>query len=122
MLGWLRQADQEGILKIFQKQYTLNEEGIGFYEVNGLTIRLGAREVRVVPVARQVIGPYTTADGGRRIRAQGLIDLENGEQRFRIYRFTEPDEHWVIVDEDRDDALRDFDQEAFEIAIQRMLE
>ncbi len=50
---WLTLADPEQkILKLREHIYQLREEGIGSYEVSGLSIALGPREIRVEPIAK----------------------------------------------------------------------
>jgi hypothetical protein len=121
MEDWLRLADPERILRIETTTHYLREEGIGQYILYGLSILLGAREVEVIPVARKVVAVFDDDIAPAR-RAQGRVDLTNGEWKYMLYRFVlDQDDRWMIVD-DRDYRKRPFDQSSFEEAMVSLLE
>jgi hypothetical protein len=111
---WLKKADRHGILEINRQTYEKNEEKLGPYEVEGLVIRLAAREVKVLPVAGSVVRPSHVLPDA----PHGRIDLTNGSERYTLYRLVDPHERWfmtrgvsrppVTIDEDSfGDAVQD---------------
>jgi hypothetical protein len=71
---WIQQADPEQILMLQETSHQLPERMIGTYEVHGLSIGVGLRELRVTPVARYVAGPMSSTGT---IRAYGRVDFTN---------------------------------------------
>lgn len=121
--GWIDEADPDHhVLRVEERPTRLREEGLGTYEVNGLAIALGPREVRLVPVARNVAGPASSTGRIQVSRAFGRVDLTNGIDRLMIFRMDKgPDERWSIIRED-DYRMTRFGREEFEEAIQGLLE
>ncbi len=120
---WLTQADPDHkVLEVSERPYHLREEGIGAYEVRGLSISLGPREIRVEPVARNVAGPVSATGVIHVIRAYGRVDLTDGLKKFMIFRVeTDPEDRWSIIEQDGY-RMRSFDQSAFEEAFKSLLE
>jgi hypothetical protein len=77
--GWINGVDDEKLVKFEENEYHRNEESIGEYSVPGLTIRIGPRQVDLVPVAFSVLNPLG-------LPAEGRVDLTNGIERYRLYR------------------------------------
>jgi hypothetical protein len=122
MRDWLQQADAAHVLSIEDLPFSIREEGIGAYEVHGLAIRLGPREVRVEPVARFVAGPLSMTGRAFIPRAFGRVDLTDGLRKFILFRVEkEPTDRWNIVTPDGYE-IRPFDQSSFEAALQSLLE
>ena len=48
---WLRDADAEKVLQIEPTKERIREQKIGSYEIPGLRISLGAREIGIRPIA-----------------------------------------------------------------------
>lgn len=120
--GWLRESDPSGILDIQETTVTLREHGIGSYEAPGLSILLGPREVRVVPIARNVAGA-TFGPGTIRLeqRIYGRVDLMNTVERISLYRVeNHPADRWILTSEEGY-HLRPLDQANFESAITSLL-
>jgi hypothetical protein len=120
--GWLKQADSDGILNFEDRTISIREEGIGTYDVSGLSIGIGPWEVRVEPIARYVAGP-TSATGVVHVsRASGRVDLTDGLRRYMIFRGEkEPEDRWNLIEQDGF-RLQPFDQKTFEAAFQSLLE
>jgi hypothetical protein len=119
---WLLDADQERLLKIDERQYEIREVDVGVYTVPGLVIRMDAREVRTVPIARMIVGPELSNGMIRVTRSFGRVDLTDGGEKFMLFRSQkEPSDEWVIVEE-KSYTLKKFDREAFEEATQSLLE
>jgi hypothetical protein len=119
---WLLDADQERLLKIDERQYEIREIDVGVYTVPGLVIRMDAREVRTVPIARMIVGPELSNGMIRVTRSFGRVDLTDGGEKFMLFRSQkEPSDEWVIVEE-KSYTLKKFDREAFEEATQSLLE
>lgn len=118
---WLTDSDPLHLLEIEERDHEVREIDVGVYTAPGLVIRLGAREVRLVPIARKVVGPYLSGDTITMARALGRVDLTDGGEKFLIFRSrTDPDE-WVIAAE-RGYVVKRFDRRSFEEAMQSLLE
>ncbi len=116
----LKAADDEGVLQIHRVPYSLREQGIGFYTIDGLIIALGDRYVEVIPVGRNVATTFDEGTTPSRY-AEGRIDLTNGTEKYRLYRFVVDgkDEWWLMNDWAY--RIRRFDEAAFEEVMQRLL-
>jgi hypothetical protein len=112
MIDWLRAADKEHLL----------ENEVGVYDAPGLAIRLDAREVKVVPAARMVVGPDLTNGIVRIVRAFGRVDMTDGARKYLVFRTqVDPTEEWTIV-EDEGFTFKKFTRESFEEAMQGLLQ
>lgn len=120
---WLEQADPDHkFIEVEERPYQFREEGIGAYEASGLSIHLGQREVRLVPVARNVAGPLSAAGVIQVNKAYGRADLSDGLKKFLLFRVEkEPEERWKIVEQDGF-RMQVLDQAAFEEAFKSLLE
>ena len=120
---WLTQADpDQKILEVRERPYPRREEGIGAYEVRGLSIALGPREVRVEPIGRNVAGPLSATGVIHVHRAYGRVDLTDGLKKFMIFRVErDPEDRWNIIEQDGF-RMQPFDQSAFEEAFKSLLE
>jgi hypothetical protein len=122
MTEWLRAADKKHLLEIEETQYKLREVDVGVYRVPGLVIWLEANEVRIVPIARMVVGPELSNGIIRVTRSFGRVDITDGGEKFMLFRSQkDPSDEWVIV-EDRAYTFKRFDREAFEEATQSLLQ
>jgi hypothetical protein len=119
---WVHEADEGHILTLRPRTYSFNEEGIGEYQVDGLTIELEPfRIARVVPVGRNVARPILDKDGRSVLSVYGRVDLTNDLEKYFLYRvMVDPHEPWVITS-NKDHSVRDFDRESFEAAFQDLL-
>jgi hypothetical protein len=119
---WLQDADPGRSLEIKESYCEIREVNVGVYSVPGLVILHEAREIRIVPVARMVVGPLLSDGGARMSRAFGRVDMTDGGEKFMLFRSQmDPSDEWVIV-EDRGYVVRKFDRQAFEEAMQSLLE
>lgn len=120
--GWLTQADpDQKILKIRDCPYDLQEEGLGPYQVRGLSIGLGPWTVLVKPIARYVAGPRSATGHIHISRAYGRVDLTDGMQKYMIFRVEkEPEDRWNIIEQDGF-RLQVFNQASFEQALKSLL-
>lgn len=116
MKEWIEEADQERLLEIKPVIHRRNEEEFGSYEVNGLSIILGPREVQIVPVARFALGPYSMG------KSLGRVDMVSGEGKYLLYRMMDNTAlSWTIMD-DFGRHLRPLRREHFEEALKSLLE
>jgi hypothetical protein len=120
IFGWLKDADELNILKIEEEWHQLREVSVGVYNVPGLVIRLEADEVRLVPVARDVVGPAGEA-GTIRGRSLGRVDLKNAGNKYMLFRTEKDPDRWVIFD-DESYTVREFDRQSFDEAMQSLLQ
>jgi hypothetical protein len=119
---WLREADDEHLLEIEGKWHRLREIDVGVYHAPGLVIRLEAREVQVTPVARMVVGPELSNGLIRVDHAFGRVDLSDGEKTFLLFRARmDPSDEWILV-EDEGFTVDQLDRQAFEKAMQSLLQ
>lgn len=119
--GWLGEADTKGILSIDESPLRLSEQGMGTYEIPALTIGMGAREVRIKPVARHVMAPLRATTMLQILRAHGRVDMTNGLDRYLIFRVGREPDRWTIV-EQNGPSVETFDQTSFESAFKSLLE
>jgi hypothetical protein len=121
--SWLTHADPDHvILEVRGFPCQIREEGIGSYEVPGLMISVGRREVRVEPIARNVAGPRSATGVIHVSRAYGRVDLTDGLQKFMLFRLEkDPEDRWSIIEQDGF-QMQAFDQIAFEKAFRALLE
>src|SRR5947208_2611814 len=120
--AWLQDADEEHLLKVVERYYELGEIEVGVYTAPGLIIRLEAREVRVVPVARMVVGPFLSDGMTRMNRSFGRVDMTDGGDKLMLFRTRkDPSDEWVIV-EQVGYTIRKLDRQAFEEALLSLLE
>jgi hypothetical protein len=118
---WLRDADRENLLKIDEEYRELREENVGVYAAPVLIVRLEAREVSVLPIARMVVGPYLSNGIVKVNRCFGRVDLTDGANKFMLFRTQkDPSDEWVSVDDDGY-RIAKFDRQAFEQAMQSLL-
>jgi hypothetical protein len=122
MQEWLTDSDPEHLLEIDERYHELREVNVGVYTAPGLVVRHETREVRIVPIARMVVGPLLSDGEVRMKRAFGRVDMTDGGEKFMLFRSQrDPSDEWMIV-EDRGYVVRKFDRQAFEEAMQSLLE
>jgi hypothetical protein len=118
--GWLREADPEKVLEVERTAVELGERQLGRYTAPGLTITLGSERAQVRPGTRYGMGPMSD-DGLTRGRSQGRVDLTDGVQTYRLYRYVEPGEEWWVIVDDEHYIPKRFDRPAFEAALVSLL-
>jgi hypothetical protein len=119
---WLSDADQEKILRLTEDHIEIRELQLGVYTVPRLSIQLHAQEVRLVPIARMVVGPNLSNGIIHVSRAFGRVDLKSGDRRYLLFRSQkEPTDSWMIV-EDEGFTVKRFDRDSFEEAMQSLLQ
>jgi hypothetical protein len=116
---WLRRADTKKVLTIERETYRIREKNIGTYGAQGLMVRLGAQEVRVVPIARYSIGSMVGDSLGESLR-YGRVDVTDGAQKLMLYRPGGGDQ-WILVDEQTYQG-KPLDQAAFEEAFLKLVQ
>jgi hypothetical protein len=118
---WLIDSDPARLLEIDETSHELREIDVGVYTAPGLLIRYEAREVRLIPIARMVVGPDLSDGEIRMRRSFGRIDLTDGSEKFMLFRSQkDPSDEWMIV-EDRTYVVRKFHRQSFDQAMQRLL-
>ena len=119
---WLADSDTNHLLEIAESSHELREMDVGVYTAPGLVVREEAREVRILPVARMVVGPLLVDSSIRMTRAFGRVDLTDGGEKFMLFRTQkDPSDEWMIV-EDRGYTVTKFNRQTFEEAMLRLLE
>jgi hypothetical protein len=119
---WLVDSDPQHLLEVEESYHEIREVDVGVYTAPGLVIRLEAREVRLIPIARKVAGPYLSNGLIRVKRAFGRADLIAGGRKYLLYRSqAEPADEWVIVEDDGF-RVKELDRQAFEEAAQSLLQ
>lgn len=117
---WLRTSDPNGILRIKEDDWELEEEGLGKYSVPRLDIRGLRRWIGIVPKARYTVATAHPPQKSAPERAAGRVDITNEVRRFVLYRFQTADgDVWMI--DDQKNPPRVLDQEAFEAALMSYL-
>ncbi len=97
---WLRESDPEGVLDIEPYEVARTEHDLGTYDAPGLKIRLGAGEVNVLPMGREV--PFMAIRGAAGVAAQfaGRVDVTDGFRKYNLYReIHDGKDLWQIRDE-----------------------
>ncbi len=119
---WLREADPNHSLETQDSYHKLREVDVGVYTAPGLVIHYEAREVRVVPIARMVVGPDLSNGLITVKRAYGRVDITDGGEKFLLFRSQkDPTDEWTFVKDDGFIVKR-FDRQAFEEAMQDLLQ
>jgi hypothetical protein len=122
MTEWLRAADKEQLLELEGTTKRVREMEVGVYDAPGLIIRLEAREVTVLPVARMVVGPDLTNGIIHIARAFGRADMGDGATKYLLFRTqVSPAEEWIIV-EDEGFTFKKLNRDSFEEAMQSLLQ
>lgn len=120
--AWIAEADTGRILRLLPDMVSIHEEMIGDYRIDTLSIELGPRRVRVEPIARFALGPLASTGVMHVNRTFGRVDLTNGLEKRMLFRTAKhPDGPWIIVQEDGY-RVEEFNQRAFEVAIQSLFE
>ena len=118
--AWLHQADRKNALTIDRIPLTIRERRLGTYDVDGLRVRLGVREFRIEPVARDALGSVAGDELGMTIR-DGWVNMSSGDKGYVLYRNKREDgDEWVIAD-DRTYEPQRLDELTFEAAVLNLL-
>lgn len=115
---WLKESDPKGVLEIVPLTLEKIEQGLGGYQVPGLTIQLEESVVKILPVARNVLG-FLGAETEKPLKAAGRIDVTDGGRKFTLYRTLQDGEQWLVVDEKY--KVTPLDRQRFEAMIQELL-
>jgi hypothetical protein len=97
---WLRQSDPEGVLDVEPYEVSRTEHELGTYDAPALKIRLGAAEVNVLPMGRDV--PFMAIRGASGTPAEfaGRVDISDGFRKYNLYReVKEGRDSWQVRDE-----------------------
>ncbi len=97
---WLRESDPEGVLDIEPYEVSRTEQDLGTYDAPALKIRLGAGEVDVRPIGREV--PFMAIRGasGDATEFSGRVDITDGYRKYNLYReMNQGKDLWQISDE-----------------------
>jgi hypothetical protein len=117
---WLREADRKNALTIDRIPITIRERRLGTYDVEGLRVRLGVREVRVEPVVRYSVGSIVGDEMGTAIR-DGKVIMSSGDKGYVLFRHKREDgDEWVIADDWRYHP-QPLNQATFEAAVLDLL-
>ncbi len=82
--GWLRDAEDEGLLRIHREGTTVTEPKYGTYDAPAMIIQApGPRSVHVHPVGLGVLGFV------------GRVDLDSGPRKVRLLR--QKDHTWILA-------------------------
>jgi hypothetical protein len=125
--AWLKEDDPEQYLQLQGRIIKLDEEGLGAYPIDALTVYLSHERAEIRPVALNVVRPRFL-NSASEYRAEGRVDMTDSRElkRYLLYRViseTRP-EKWVIVNSEvpaEPDLIRDLTKDAFEEALQSLL-
>jgi hypothetical protein len=95
---WLREFDPDEVLDIEPYEVSRTERKLGSYDAPALKIRLGAAEVDVLPMGRDV--PFMAIRGasGDPTEFAGRIDVTDGYRKYNLYREVREDKDlWQII-------------------------
>jgi len=98
--GWLRDSDPEGLLDIEPYEVARTEKDLGTYDAPALKIRLGAGEIDVLPMGREI--PFMAIRGasGDATQFAGRIDITDGFRKYNLFReVRDGNDRWQIKDE-----------------------
>jgi hypothetical protein len=96
--AWLDEADPEGILDRIDVPFDKAEVGLGAYTIHGLKIGVGDLTVRVIPVARNVVGSSRILGDGAQLA--GRVDISDGIKKYVLWRVIKDGaESWEVLDE-----------------------
>lgn len=122
MEGWLRGADSQQMLEVHWKPIELREEGLGVYTVPSLEIRMGDRQVEIIPRGRNAVGSITRDDNHETCPVRGRVDITDGGERHTLYRVTgDQGDEWFLADGRTHGAAR-FGKDVFEAVLVGLLE
>ncbi len=119
--SWIEDADAEHTLNVTEFPVSVYEEELGRWSAQGLAMVVGLTEVRIVPIACNVL--RTIDENGRSgIRAQGRVDLTNDVRKYLLYRLiTDGGDRWVIAEDDGD-RVEPLTRSTFEAALVSLLQ
>ncbi len=118
--GWLRQSDPDGLLDVESYDVMRTEGSLGSYDAPALKIHLGAVEVDVVPVSREV--PFMAIKGASAAPTEfgGRIDITDGLRTYNVFRaIRDRSDQWQVRHEHNQFAY--LDREKFELILQDLL-
>lgn len=107
ILAWLEPLIHEGVVRYETKTVTLEEEPIGAYEVEILTIHIGNQEVIFYPKGTLIIG------------AQGRIDIR-GHRAVRSTVLN--NDQWSVVERAPKIKMLPFTEESFQDILSEVME
>lgn len=118
---WIAEVDPEGhYLTVEDELHRLDEARIGIYDAPGLSILMGTRRVRLVPIARFVAGPFSETNKRALIPTYGRVDMTDGLNRFLVLRERVEPDAWITI-EQPGNRKEDFDQATFESHLESLL-
>ena len=103
---WLEPLEKEGVLHFLSSRIRLQEEQIGDYEVEVLTILIGKQKVSFYPKGALIIG------------AEGRVDIR-GQAAVRTIIFN--DGRWQIVERSPKLKVLPFDQDSFQDVLSEVM-
>ncbi len=104
---WLAPLEKEGVLSFLTANITLQEEQIGSYDVEVLTILIGKQRVAFYPKGALIIG------------AEGRIDIR-GQRAVRTIIFN--DGSWHLVERSPKLKVLPFNQNSFQDVLSEVME
>ena len=104
---WLQPLEKEGVLRFLTANITLQEEQIGAYGVEVLTILIGKQRVAFYPKGTLIIG------------AEGRIDIR-GQRAVRTIIFNDGD--WHLVERSPKLKVLPFNQNSFQDVLTEVME
>lgn len=115
---WIKEVDPENVLTVHSDPLTRAEEGFGFYDIDGLRIKLDDQEVWVTPVSLQVLPPLSLEVAGKNV--SGVVQITDRETKYRVYRILKGSEESWLLHYGKED-FRPFDKAAFEEVLLELL-
>jgi hypothetical protein len=97
--AWLRELDPEEVLDVPPYEVSRTEHDLGTYDAPALKIRLGAGEVSVVPMGRDVPFMANRGASGTATEFAGRVDISDGFRKYNLYReVSEGKDLWQVRD------------------------
>ena len=97
---WLREFDPDGVLDVEPYEVSRTEHDLGTYDAPALKIRLGAGEVNILPMGRDV--PFMAIRGASVAATEfaGRVDISDGFRKYNLYReMSEGKDLWQVKDD-----------------------
>jgi hypothetical protein len=111
---WLKASDPEELIEIVPYEVQRVERPLGIYDAPALKVRLGTRDVSIVPIGRYAIGPVPAnivSHSGLEEAAgpvAGRVDITNGERKYLLLRnVSTGQDRWYALDERSNATLLD---------------
>ena len=105
--SWLRPLEKDGTLRYSSTQITLQEDYLGSYQVEALSLQIGKQKVDFYPKGTLIIG------------AEGRVDVR-GQRAMRTIVLS--DGKWSVVEQSPRLKMLPFNEDSFQDLLQEIME